>query len=165
MVIGEFPNWNSKGFDTVYPPERGVQFGASYEGWHQPARWRRWYSRAADAHVLDLQSALEPVFQWYPKFDRSVAYAYAEVTCDKRVETELLLGIQNDTRVWINGAAVFETRRQVPHDQFEQETAPVTLRQGRNTILVKCAKIPGPFKFSLDFQAVREAPQAVKWWR
>lgn len=165
MIAGEFPNWGGRGFDTQYPPEQAVNFDAVYEGWYQPARWRRWFSRTSDAHVVDLQTALEPVFQWYPKFDRSVAYAYAEMTCDKRIETEMYVGIQNDMRVWINGVVVFETRQQVPHDRFEHDSVPVVLRQGKNTVLVKCAKIPGPFKFSLEFAAVQTAPQSIKWWK
>lgn len=166
MVIGEFPNWNgNSGFNTMYPPEREVEFDAVYEGWYQPARWRRWYARGDQEYLVDFQQALEPVFEYYPKFDRSVAYAYAEVTCDRRLETVMHMGIQNATRVWVNNTVVFETERQVPHDQSARDAAPVTLRQGKNTILVKGAKIPGMFRFSLDFAADHHALQAVKWWK
>ena len=166
MVLGEFPNWNgNSGFNTVYPPEKAIDFEAIYEGWYQPARWRRWYACAREKYVVDLQKALEPVFQWYPKFDRSVAYAYAEVNCDRRLETTLHLGIQNALRIWINNVLVYETERQVPHDQFELDSVPVTLRQGRNTLLVKGAKIPGAFRFSLDLASENHASQAIKWWK
>ena len=165
MVVGEFPNWNNcGGFDTTYPPETTIDFDAVYRGWYQAARWRRWYSSAQTAHVVDLQAAFEPVFQWYPKFDRSVAYAYAETSCEKRVETEMRIGFQNAVRVLINGAPIFETRQQVPHDQFETVVVPVAFRQGKNSILVKCAKIPGPFKFSIDF-VEESAAQHIKWWK
>lgn len=166
MIIGEFPNWNqNSGFNTVFPPERVVEFDAVYEGWYQPARWRRWYARGDAGYLVDFQQALEPVFEYYPKFDRSVAYAYTEVTCDRRLETVMHMGIQNATRVWINNTVVFETERQVPHDQFERDAVEVTLRQGKNTILVKGAKIPGMFRFSLDFTADHHALQAIKWWK
>ena len=166
MVLGEFPNWrNCGGFDTAYPPEKTIDFDAVYQGWYQPARWRRWYSCTRNNHLVDLQAAFEPVFQWYPKFDRAVAYAYAEINSEKRIETEMRVGFMNATRIWVNGAVVFETRRQVPHDQFETDTAPVTLRQGKNSILVKCAKIPGPFKFSVDFEDTTAVTQYVKWWK
>ena len=166
MVAGEFPNWDEcSGFDTPYPPETHIDFQAVYRGWYQPARWRRWYSCAQSKHIVDLQAVFEPVFQWYPKFDRSVAYACAEITCERRLETSLRIGFMNATRVWVNGAVVFETRRQVPHDQFETDTASITLRQGKNTLLVKCAKIPGPFKFSIDFEDDATKTQHIKWWK
>ncbi|MCK5861813.1 MAG: hypothetical protein KAH38_04975, partial [Candidatus Hydrogenedentes bacterium] len=166
MVIGEFPNWDKcSGFDTVYPPEKSIDFDAVYPGWYRAAWWRHWYSRSQSEHVVDLQAALEPVYQWYPKFDRSVAYAYAEISAERRLETEIRVGFQDATRVWINNANVFETRQQVPHDQFESTTVPVTLRQGRNTILVKCAKIPGPFKFSITFEDTELVMNHVNWWR
>ena len=166
MVIGEFPNWNKcSAFDTAYPPEKDINFSAVYPGWYKSAQWQRWYSCSQSEHVVDLQVALEPVFQWYPKHDRSVAYAYAEVTCEKRMETELRIGYQDATRVWINNAQLFETHDQVPHDQFESITIQVTLRQGRNSILVKCAKIPGPFKFSITFEDAEQVMPYLKWWK
>lgn len=166
MVIGEFPNWNRNGgFNIMYPPEKVVEFDAVYEGWYGQAKWRRWYARVDTGCLIDFQQALEPVFEYYPKFDRAVAYAYTEVVCDRRLETVMHLGIQNATRVWINNTVVYETERQVPHDQFERDAVEVTLKQGKNTILVKGAKIPGKFAFSLDFTADHHALQAIKWWK
>ena len=166
MVIGEFPNWNNcSGFDTVYPPENTIDFNAVYPGWYKSAQWRRWYSCSRSAHVLDLQTALAPVFQEYPKYDRSVAYAYAEISAEKRMEIEMCVGYQDATRVWMNNVNVFETRQQVPHEQFESTTVPVTLRQGKNTMLVKCAKIPGPFKFSITFENAEKVMPYIKWWK
>lgn len=166
MVVGEFPNWNKcSGFDTAYPPEKVIDFDAVYPGWYHAAWWHRWYSHARQEHVVDLQAALEPVFQWYPKHDRSVAYAYAEINAEKRMEVEMRVGFQDATRVWINNTQVFETRQQVPHDQFETTTVPVTLRQGKNTLLVKCAKIPGPFKFSINFEDTEKVMPYIKWWK
>ncbi len=166
MVIGEFPNWNKcSGFDTVYPPEKTIDFNAVYPGWYDIARWHRVYSRSQLEHMVDLQAALEPVFQWYPKHDRSVAYAYAEISAEKRMEIEMCVGYQDATRVWVNNVNVFETRQQVPHDQFESTTVPVTLRQGKNTMLVKCAKIPGPFKFSITFEDAEKVMPYIKWWK
>ncbi len=166
MVIGEFPNWNhNSGFHIEYPPEKTIEFNEVYQGWYQPARWRRWYACAHTGYKVNFQEALEPVFQYYPKFDRAVAYAYAECTCDRRLETTLHMGIQNATRVWLNNVVVYETEQQVPHDQFVQDTTPVTLRQGKNTLLVKGAKIPGMFRFSLDFSSETQGSQVIKWWK
>ncbi|MBW7863786.1 MAG: hypothetical protein H3C30_05150 [Candidatus Hydrogenedentes bacterium] len=166
MVIGEFPNWNQNaGHNTAYPPETVQDFDATYPGWYKAVRWRRWYSRAQEGHLVDLQTACSPVFQYYPKFDRAVAYAHAEFVGERRQAARLVIGVQDAMKVWMNGMLVFETDRQVPHDQFETETVPVNIRQGRNTLLVKCSKIPGPFKFSLNLESAGTAPLAIKWWK
>lgn len=166
MVLGEFPNWRqNSGFTIAYPPEKEIDFDATYEGWLQPIRWRRWFACAHTGYIVDLQKALEPIFQWYPKFDRSVAYAYTEVMSDRRVEIPVQIGYQDATRIWLNNMIIFETEEQVPHDQFRKVTAMVTLRQGKNTILVKCAKIPGPFKFSFAIDADYMKENNIKWWK
>jgi hypothetical protein len=112
-----------------------------------------------------LQAAFSPVFEYYPKFDRAVGYAYAEFNAERRQEIKIHLGLQDATKVWFNGALVFETENQVPHDQFEEESVDAVTKQGKNTLLVKCSKIPGPFKFSLDLVSNSRAPLLVKWWR
>jgi len=164
MVIGPFVNWGDKGHTTAYPPEQNVQFEATYPGWYTPVHWKPWYSREADAHVVDLQQAFTPVYEYYPRFDYGAGYAYAEINSDKRVDAIANLGIQDATKVWLNGKLVYETARQVPHDQFATDSAECTFKHGRNTLLVKVSKIPGPFKFSIDFEVARE-PLVLKWWK
>lgn len=164
MVIGPFANWGDKGHSTAYPPEQNVQFEATYPGWYTPVHWKAWYSRAEDAHVVDLQQAFTPVYEYYPRFDYGTGYAYAEITSDKRVDAIANLGIQDATKVWLNGKLVYETDRQIPHDRFATDSAECTFKHGRNTLLVKVSKIPGPFKFSIDFEAARE-PLVLKWWK
>ena len=173
MVIGEFPNWeNGKGHDTAYPPEETIDFDATYPGWYKAIAWKPWYTTAGDDYRLDLQAAFSPIFEYYPRFDHATAYAYTEFTSEKRQELELELGVQNAMKVWVNGGLVHESNYQVPHDQFGVETATAMAKQGRNTVLVKCSKNPGPFRFSLNLEALgSEAPQAgtplrgMAWWK
>ena len=165
MVAGEFPNWGNQGHDTAYPPEREIDFSATYSGWYQAVTWKPWYSRAADGHVIDLQEAFAPIFEYYPRFDHGTAYAYAEFTSDKRGPATAVVGVQDAMKVWLNGALIFETKKQVPHDQFLTENAPVFIKQARNILLVKVSKIPGPFKFSLDFRSETDGPLQLTWWK
>ncbi|HPO14993.1 MAG TPA: glycoside hydrolase family 2 TIM barrel-domain containing protein [Candidatus Hydrogenedentes bacterium] len=165
MVIGEFPNWSGQGHATAYPPEEAIDFSATYPGWYKAISWKPWYSKADDKHTLDLQAAFSPVFEYYPRFDHASAYAYAEFTCDKRQEVKLNIGVQNAMKIWLNSALIHESNYQVPHDQFGEETASGFFRQGRNTLLVKCSKIPGPFRFSLDFESLTKEPLQLTWWR
>lgn len=166
MVVGEFPNWgDNDGHKTAYPPEQTIDFNAAYPGWYRVIGWRPWYSKADDGHKIDLQIACSPVYEYYPKFDYATGYAYAEFTSDKRQEVKLILGVQNAMKVWLNGALVHESNCQVPHDQFDSETATGLIRQGRNTLLVKCSKTPGPFRFSLDFSPSGKEPLQLTWWK
>jgi beta-galactosidase len=163
-VIGMFPNWGDKGHDEVYPPEREQDFTASYLGWYKPAEWRSWYSRAEDGHLVDLQQAFTPIFEYYPRFDHGTGYAYAELTSDRRIEVSMVLGVQDAMKVWLNGTLVFVSTEHRPHKDLEDHTVPVMLRQGRNTVLVKVSKVPGEFQFSLDLKPVRGEPHLLKWW-
>ncbi len=165
MVIGEFPNWGNQGHDTAYPPEKKLDFSATYPGWYRAITWKRWFSRAQDDHVIDLQEAFAPIFEYYPRFDHGTGYAYAEFAADKRQPVTVTVGIQDAMKVWLNGTLIFECNIQVPHDQFKSETVPAFIKQGRNTLLVKVSKIPGPFRFSVDFTSTTGEPLELKWWR
>lgn len=164
-VLGMFPNWNDAGHEQAYPPEREINFNVDYLGWYKPIAWRDWYSLARDGHTVDLQAALTPVYECYPRFDYGTAYAYAEIMCDAREEAVLRLRIQDATKVWVNENLVFEKRIHLPHKEFERSKADILLRQGRNAILVKVSKIPGEFRFGLDFESVKGKQLDFKWWR
>ena len=165
-VLGEFPNWSSDpGHDKVYPPEQQIDLGAAYPGWYKPVSWSFWQTRAQDKHLLDFQAAFTPVFEYYPRFDYATGYAYAEFSSERRQEVYVDLGLQNATKVWLNGRPIHESTDQVPHDQFATETTESYVRQGKNTVLVKCSKIPGPFRFSVDFRARGKETLQLKWWR
>lgn len=165
-VIGEFPNWGADpGHDKIYPPEQQIDFSATYLGWYKAVAWKDWYTQASQDHLLDFQQAFTPIFQYYPRFDYAVAYAYAEFTSERRQDVQVDLGLQNATKVWMNGRLIHESKSQVPHDRFERESTDSYIKQGKNTLLVKCSKIPGPFRFSLDFRAQGKEGLQLNWWR
>ncbi len=165
MVIGEFPNWAESGHDTEYPPEREIDFDATYPGWYRAITWRTWYSQAADGHTIDFQQAFSPIYEYYPRFDYGTAYAYAELIGDKRQTATIKAGFQDAVKIWLNGSLIFERHEHVPHDQFKNERLSAVIRRGRNTILVKVSKIPGPFGFSIDLEPADSEPPAIKWWK
>ena len=165
MVVGEIPNWDHQGHDAAYPPERELDFTGTYPGWYRAIHWRAWYARAETDYEVDLQEAFTPVFADYPRFDYAVGYAYAEFNADRRDEVNVHLAMQNATKVWLNGTLVYESDYQAPHDRAAAETVPGMVRQGRNTVLVKCTKIPGPFRFSIDFTASGRIPMVINWWK
>lgn len=166
MVIGAFPNWNGgEGLEKPYPPERDINFEAVYPGWCKPVQWRCWHTHADDEHLLDFEEALSPDSGGEPRFDHGVGYAYAEFTCDRRGHVDLALGMQNAMKVWLNGKLVHEGGEQTPWKRLTRVTAAGYVRQGRNTLLVKCAKAPGWFRFSCEIAGRESDPLQMKWWR
>ena len=163
-VIGMFPNWGDAGHEEAYPPEDTRDFDATYPGWYKPIRWRRWYSLAREKHVVNLQDAFSPVYEYYPRFDNGTGYAYAEFYCDRRQSAFMHLGIQDAMKVWLNGRLVFEDSRHLPHLTLDMTKTQVTLRQGRNNVLVKISKMPGEFRFSFDLTSATRDPLRLAWW-
>ncbi len=165
MVLGEFPNWNDEGHQAVYPPETNIDLEGTYPGWYQAINWRPWFSALRDGHEVNLQDALSPIFEYYPRFDHATSYAYAEFSCERRQSVRMNIGIQNAMKIWLNGTLIFECEEQVPHDEFESDFVNTSVKQGRNTLLVKCTKIPGPYRFSIDFRCMDQEILQMNWWR
>ncbi|MCH7910974.1 MAG: hypothetical protein IIB38_15335, partial [Candidatus Hydrogenedentes bacterium] len=149
-VIGVFANRDDKGLDTVYPPEQELNFDATYPGWYDVAIWKPWYSTEHTGHRIDLQDAFSPPYQAGPRCDYGTGYAYAELHSEARATITLRIGVRNAMRVWLNGSILYESREATTQDGLRVQECACSLKQGRNTILVKVAKVPGPFEFSMD---------------
>ncbi len=77
---------------------------------------------------------LNPV---YANEKGAIAYAYAEFNAGKAIECEVRLGCINANKVWVNGQPLMSNEVYHAGSQIDQYTAPVKLKQGKNTILVK----------------------------
>jgi hypothetical protein len=165
MVIGEFPSPGGAGHETVFPPEEAVDLEARYPGWYRLIGWRPWYSLRQQDHWVDLQSACAPVYQPGLHSHYSVAYAYAEFACERRQEVDAVMRLCNDTKVWLNGKPLYEGEHQTREENTRIVEEPVVIKQGRNTVLVKCTRIPGLFGFSFDLEASGREPLQMKWWK
>jgi hypothetical protein len=165
MVIGMFPNWDGKGHETAYPPEKTIELDATYPGWYRAIEWKRWYSLADFGHHIDLQAAFTPVYGDYPRFDYGTGYAYTEFSSPTREAATIHLQVQNPTKVWLNGVLVHESNEHRPYQRFADHRVSVNIRQGRNTVLVKVSKVPGEFQFSFDLESATRDPLHLKWWK
>ncbi|MCH7960001.1 MAG: hypothetical protein IID08_07720 [Candidatus Hydrogenedentes bacterium] len=160
-VIGVFANQEDKGLDTVYPPEQELNFDATYPGWYDVAIWKPWYSTEETGHRIDLQDAFSPPYQAGPRCDYGTGYAYAELHSEARATIALRIGVRNAMRVWLNGSILYESREATTEGGLRIEECACSLKQGRNTILVKVAKVPGPFEFSMDSITDPDQPRVV----
>ena len=166
LVAGWFPNWSGEGLAAVYPPERGVDPQAEYEGWHGPIRWKPWHSKLGDQHEIDLNEALSPVRGAFPDCGPGVAYAHAVFSAERRQSARLTLKTRDSAKLWLNGTLLHEDEPPAASgDDLVSHECEALLRQGKNTVLVKIARTPGPSSFELNFQSATRDPLRVTWWR
>ncbi len=135
QVIASFDNREKVGFNVAYAPEQAylesqsIALKAEFDGKDKKASWQPYETKAADGAV-----DLNPV---YSNEKGAVAYAYAEFKVSQPLECEVRLGCINANKVWVNGQQVMSNDVYHAGTQIDQYTAPVKLKAGKNTILVK----------------------------
>ncbi len=127
LVLGPFDNTASIGYDTAYIPEDITQIdrSAEYVGIDGKVSWQK--------HSDD---AFNGLIDFGRNEDWRVSYAWTTVTSPVEREVQLRIGTDDQAKVWLNGEQVytFETGRWVVVDK---DIVPVTLKAGKNTILIK----------------------------
>lgn len=145
-VIGPF----GPGLDKAYEPE---QMPDPTKPCQTPAgNELQWVVKPVipGALCLDFRKALAQT-----KTDNAAAYALVYVHSPKDQAGELLLGSDDTITVWLNGAQVHENRRLrtgVPDD----DKAPVTWKQGRNSLLIKVGNATGDHLFFAKLRSPSE---------
>lgn len=128
-VVGPFDlGEKNEGWTTRYIGEPEVNVVARYMAGKTRRQWKRVESQ--DPHgKIDLRAAIADR-------DHCVGYAYAEIEVPKALDAILLLGVDDSEKIWVNGSQVFEhfTARGLIVDQ---DKAPIQLKAGTNTILLK----------------------------
>lgn len=136
QIMASFDNRNKVGFNEVYAPEKdylasqSIDPKAEYDGKEgKQAAWQAFETKEADGGV-----DLNPV---YSNEKGEVAYAYAEFNAGQALDCEVRLGCINANKVWVNGKQVMSNDVYHAGSQIDQYTAPVKLKPGKNTVLVK----------------------------
>jgi hypothetical protein len=128
-VIGPFDNTGGKGYEAAYPPERGLDLAATYEGKKGPVKWLAWNVPTPDGKI-DLHKPLG-------EQKGVVAYAAAEFVAQKQQEVEFRMASVNALKLWLNGRLIDEHKIYHSGTQLDQYVSRAVLRPGSNTILVK----------------------------
>jgi hypothetical protein len=136
QLMASFDNRNNVGFNTEYSPEKAylasqsIDPKAEYDGKEgKKATWQEFETKEPDGAV-----DLNPV---YGNEKGAVAYAYAEFNAGQALDCEVRLGCTNANKVWVNGKPMMFNEVYHTGSQIDQYTAPVKLKAGKNTILVK----------------------------
>jgi hypothetical protein len=127
-VIGPFPEEAEGGSATAYPPEKKVDFkrGCKWEGVR--LAWRPLPIEALHPDgMIDFTEILG---------DSAKGCAYAALNLYAEAATGVVLAFACDSpsTVWLNGRQVLSA----PEPLDEEMAVEVTLKKGRNTLLVKC---------------------------
>ncbi len=128
-IIGPFDNKEMKGFDVVYPPEKGIDLSQTCVGQMGDVTWQP-ISTDDEYGVIDIAMQIE-------NYKGSVMYATTKFVSREDQEVEMRLGTPNAWKAWINGKLIFareEYHRSTGMDQFRVK---VELRKGVNTVLLK----------------------------
>ncbi|WP_145426449.1 hypothetical protein [Symmachiella dynata] len=134
-VLGPFDAPGKSGFDTVFPPEETVDLQASYAGQNgREISWKRFRTTDKLGNV-NLVTAIAPV-------EEAVGYAYTEILSPRDQDVQLRCGADDNLSVWVNGEKVFARRQWLNGTRLDRFTAPVHLKSGKNTVLVKICQGP-----------------------
>ncbi len=127
LILGPFDNTNGIGYNTAYISEDATQIDATakYDGIDGKVRWEKSTDDTLNAYI----NLGEDV-------DWGVAYAFTTVSSPD--ERKVLFRFDSDDQgtIWLNGEEVF-THTKSHSATIDRYTIPVTLKSGKNSILVK----------------------------
>jgi hypothetical protein len=134
-LIGPFPAAGMSGFRTPFPPETAVNLGLiAQTADKKELRWI--HHKTADPFgTVDLVQVLGPV-------NEAVGYAYTEIDSPGSRDAQLRSSADDCLAVWVNGEKVFGREMWLNGTRFDRFITPVTLKAGRNRILVKVCQGP-----------------------
>ncbi len=132
--IGPFDNTDNKGFDAVFPPEKGVDLTKTYTGKDgQQVAWTN-FKDFQIGHIVDLKL--------FKQSDACVIYLYHEIDVDKATALPVSLGSDDSIKVWLNGEGLVSDDAVRPAAP-DQDQATLKLKPGKNQLLIKVGNIAG----------------------
>jgi FG-GAP-like repeat len=148
--IGPFSNEGGKGFDTVYPPEKGIDLTKKVAGMGGEVAWKTGNFNDGKVNNLAL----------FEKKEHAVVYLFREITCKAATKLPISLGSDDGLAVWINGKKVVSVntnRSCVP----DSNKVTLDLKAGKNELLLKVTQVTGPWEFYFKEQG--NLPPAITW--
>jgi hypothetical protein len=129
-LLAPFDNTGGAGFNTPYPPEKGVDPRAVYQGKKGiEARWVAFTTKDPYG-AIDLNKALG-------KQQGVVGYAYAVIESPEEWPVQIRAGTLNALKIFLNGKEVYHVEEYHHGIEMDQYIAKGTLKAGRNELLLK----------------------------
>lgn len=145
---GPFDHAGGKGFDTVYPPEQGIDLKAKYDGkGGEKVGWQA--GKFADGSVNSL-AVFKPEHNTW-----CAVYLHRELDFGGAFDLPISLGSDDSLTVWLNGQKLLaeNTSRGAAPDQNKLT---LKLRPGKNDLLLKICQGDGEFAFYFAASAPAE---------
>lgn len=151
LMLGPFPNEADRGFDQPIIPETQAEIDRDAQ-YPAPPRTLHWEPRfdGMDSGLVGLDTV-------FNKTAWATGYAWTTIESPSEQPVELHVGSTDNIRVWLNGKPVYEhlgTRSLV----LDADRVTVTLRSGRNTLLVKLTNRRGEWRYSVRIAGVGGQP-------
>ncbi len=127
LALGPFDNTVGIGYNTKYIPEGTTQIDLTtkYEGVNGQISWKKFTDAAFDGFI-----------DFGEDVNWRVSYAWATITSPDEREVLFRFSSDDQSKIWLNGTEVFaDVNAQTTI--LDKNTIPVTLKAGKNTILVK----------------------------
>lgn len=130
-TVGPFDNGGGIGYNRAYISEDTTQLDTDteYDGIDGQVGWKKQADGVLDGFV-NFQKIFDKNINW------NTAYAWTTVNAPDERKAELRFGSGSQAKLWLNGETVF-THSDTHTVGIDQDTIPVTLKQGENTVLVK----------------------------
>ena len=136
-ILGPFDGSKASGFATAYPPEKGIDLKATYDGkTGEKIAWKAVETKALaedgakDYSLVDLAKELG-------KHKDAVAYGYCVVEVPQETALEFRGATQNGVKFFVNGKSVFEREAYHQGTTMDQHSGRCVLKAGKNDLLVK----------------------------
>ncbi len=138
MVLGPFDNAGGIGYGTQYIPEdiTEIDLRIKYDGLDGLVGWKKFTDAELDGYI----HLGEKNVDW------QVSYTFATVNSPDEREVQLRFDSDDQGKVWLNGKQVF-THTKAFMAIIDTYTIPVTLKPGKNSILVKVCNEEGACAF------------------
>ncbi len=136
MVIGPFDNTN--GFQRKFPPEKKIDVGRLVPYENRILKWQLATDGTQDGYI-NFREIYHP-YNW------SVAYGVIDVQSPDKREVEFRVGSNEAVKVWLNSQEVWKLNI-VRNAVIDDNIVPVTLKKGRNRILVKVCNRTGDWGY------------------
>ena len=140
LTLGPFDNTDGIGHNTVYIIEDAMQVDttAKYDGADGEVRWQKLNDQMLDGFV-----------DFGKDVDWRTAYAWVTFTSPNERKAQLRFDSDDQGKVWLNEKKMYAHRRRNRGAVMDRRTIPVTLRSGKNSILVKVCNETSSWGFYL----------------
>ena len=127
IVLGPFDNRDKTGFETAYIPEDATHIDTTvkYDTIDGKVGWKKCSDDKLDGNI-----------RFGKDIDWRVAYAWTTVISPDEREVQFRFDSDDQGKVWLNGVEVY-AHTESHKAKVDRYIFPVTLKKGRNSILVK----------------------------